>query len=514
MRLPDSISSVWPGRWAPAAVSFVRSLRFKLVALFVLVFCIIEVLLGAAALVVREQYLYEQFDEELTARARTMAVQVLQTPDQFDEAALMRMVEQVGRSVQFRDLYVQLRDDQGDAIARSSNLGVYRLPFEDGWQSPEGVTSRRLETLQGDEVQRLVGRGESLRMVNLYVNAPSVDPFYLQAATSLRPVEESITFLRRLFLVVLLGGLLAAAVASWIVVNSAIRRINRVARQAHDFSPDQMTRRLDVADADDEVGQMVDELNDMLDRLEAGFLAQEQFIHDASHELKTPVSVLLSQAQVLRLTGGTESEYHEFALSVEEEMRRLGRMVENLLRLTRSDGDSASAKRQHVSMREMVCAAARQCEQVAKDRGVEITVAPADDRRWADHELVHVRADPDLLTSVLHQLLRCAVRRSDAGSVVQVSFDATNDMVAVLVRDHGEAVPADQLDRLFDGGSVVGDGNAPRGAGLGLVVARTVVEAHQGQVTAEPGGDGGCVFKVALPRAMGDSPALSPAGRI
>lgn len=475
---------------------FFRSLRFKLVAMFVAVFGVIQIVLGMTGMVARERYLRDRFDEELTSRANRMAVELIKAEQPFSETSFAHIIEEQSRSIHFRDFHVEVRSPDGSIIARSDNLGVYELPFH---ASRDVSSMPHLQTLAGEEVEKLVGQGEQIRVATVHVNTSDLPEFYLQVATSLTHISESVAFLRLLFILGVPAGLLTAAAASWLVTGSAMRRIHRVAEVAHQLQPGQLARRLEVSAAHDEVSEMVEEFNSMLDRLEAGFAAQQRFIQEASHELKTPVSVLLSEVQVLRLTNADAQAYQQFAHSVEEEMQRLGKLVESLLTLTRAEGRNLIADYQQVDLNDAVTAAVQQCSPLAAQQNVQIALTLAHGEDHSSAPLV--RGDPELLSVMVSNLIRNALRFSPAQQTVDVQVITKPSEAWVTVRDRGPGVPKDELERIFDRFAQASNTTPQRGTGLGLTIARSAADLHRGSIYAENMPDVGCRFTVRLPRA-------------
>ena len=463
--------------------------------MFVAVFGVIQIVLGMAGMVARERYLRDRFDEELTNRANRMVVELVSAEQPFSESSLAHVTEQQSRSIHFRDFHVEVRAGDGSIIARSNNLGVYQLPFQ---SAPQTSSTPYLQTVAGQAVEKLVGQDEQLRMATIHVSDPNLPEFYLQIATSLAHVNESVAFLRLLFILGVPAGLLTAAAASWLVTGSAMQRIHRVAQVAHQLQLGQPAPRLKVSAAHDEVSEMVEEFNSMLDRLEAGFAAQQRFIQEASHELKTPVSVLLSEAQVLRLTNGDAGAYQQFAHSVEEEMQRLGKLVESLLTLTRADGRSLIADCKEVDLNDAVTAAVQQCNSLAAEQDVQITLTLAHSEDRCPAPLV--RGDPELLSVMVSNLIRNALRFSPAQQTVDVQVIPCEEEICVTVRDRGPGVPEDEIERIFERFAQASNTTPQRGTGLGLTIARSAADLHGGSIFAENMPDVGCRFTVCLPR--------------
>lgn len=476
--------------------AFYHSLRFRLILMFVLTFGAIQVSLSAVALSAREQHLRNYFDDELLLRTQGMAAALLKSQKRFFAPTLAGIVDEESRSLYFREFYVQLRDADGKPVAGSENLGDYHLPFDHRQAATRSSGRGSIHTLTGDQIHALAGEGNSLRMVTLYVDDRGVQPFYLQVATSMEQVNASIALVRVMFAVGTPAGLLIAAVASWFVAGHAVNKINAIADLARQVTPQRLGKRLHVEPADDEIGRMVERLNDMLARIEAGYRAQERFIHDASHELKTPLAALLTEAQVLKLGKPSPEECRRFLDSVEEELRHLGRLVESLLLLTRFDARQQIVDHE-VSVHDAVIAAVQECEPIARQYGVELTPMLAESLTDDDEPIC--RGDEQLVSSMVSNLIRNAIRFSPAGRSVGVDVMRRNGQVVIAVSDEGPGIPPEAMEAIFERYTQLPQNVPRRGSGLGLAIARSVAQLHGGSIHVANRQPCGAVFTVALP---------------
>ena len=243
----------------------------------------------------------------------------------------------------------------------------------------------------------------------------------------------------------------------------------------------------------------------MLDRLASAFRAQERFIADASHELKTPLSIVLAEAQMLLQQERLPEEYDQFVANVQDQLRQLVRLVDSLLTLARADAGFPLAQLQPVPMNEIVMEAVERCEPLVRHREVRVVpmLAPPNEEGV---EAV-VSGDPALLRSVVDNLIRNAVRYSPADETVGIEVRLEVDHVMVSVRDRGPGIPSEETERVFDRFFHIPRGDeAAQGAGLGLAIARGVATLHHGTITATNRPEGGCEFALRLPLATANQP--------
>lgn len=476
----------------------IRSLRVRLILTFTLIFGAIQLVLGVIGLTARETYIELYFDEQLMRRADSIVTQLIQAKSDYSSQQLTGFIDSGTSAIYFRDFYIQVTDSQGKLLGRSGDLGSYRLPIRTNELEKIRQGRRLFETLAGEAVEDVAGPARQLRMVTMFVRPDAREPVIIQVATSTQHVEESKSFLRRLFLVGIPAGLLAAAMASWFAADRAVRTIADVTHLATQTTPEKLGQRVDASTMDGEIGEMAKNINKMLDRLEAGFAAQQRFVHDASHEIKTPVSILLSEAQIMQIGTPEPAEVKKFVRSVQHEMQRLGRLIESLLMITRSDGRTLVTLSRIESVNDVVVECVSRCLPIAQKFKIGLTIQlPMPEEAPSG---LAIRGDSELVDAMLSNLIRNAINYSPEGTTVLVKVTADADHVELAVSDDGPCIPDAEKEKIFER-FVRGSTAGPRhGTGLGLAIARSVSELHGGRIRVEDGPDGkGCIFVIRLP---------------
>jgi two-component system sensor histidine kinase MprB len=317
----------------------------------------------------------------------------------------------------------------------------------------------------------------------------------VQLARPLNGTDSILSNLRLILAVLFVGGVALAAVLGRFAARRVLAPLGEVAQAAQHISEtDDLSRRIRVH-ADDEVGQLATRFNLMLDRLEGSrnaldhsVRAQRQLVADASHELRTPVTSLRTNIEVLLEGGELDPEDRRRLLSdVVEQSEELSALVADLIELAR--GDQSGPETEYVRLDRIAA------ESVARAR------RDAPGIRFEAHlEPVVLDGVPERLGRATNNLLDNASRHSPPGGVVEV----TVDLNGVSVRDHGSGVaPEDQpyvFDRFFRGSGSRGR----QGSGLGLAIVRQVTEQHGGTASVANAPDGGAVFTLALPVTPAD----------
>jgi two-component system sensor histidine kinase MprB len=308
-------------------------------------------------------------------------------------------------------------------------------------------------------------------------------------------VESVLASLRVILLLVLLGGIAIAAALGRIAARRVLRPLGEVAEAVrHIGETDDLSGRIRVH-SDDEVGQLARRFNAMLDRLESSraaldqsMRAQRQLVADASHELRTPVTSLRTNIEVLLAGGELDPEDRQRLLAdVVEQSEELAALVNDLIELARGDQPGATTDEVRLDWiaEESLTRARRNAPAIRFDAALAPTL---------------IDGLPDRLGRAINNLLDNAVRHSPPDGTIEVRVDHKG----VVVRDHGPGVPREDqpyvFDRFFRGRSSRGS----QGSGLGLAIVRQVTEQHGGSVSVTNAPDGGAVFTLRLPGTPAD----------
>lgn len=468
----------------------VRSLRFKLAAWFVLVFFGIQAVLVVGVVVLRREAIRRSLDEDLALWAEKMVDNVVTEPNAWGTDSLSAFVP-AGAGF---ELFL-IRDEAGEVLGSYAVEDPELLPFSDLDVVPAGPIGDVIRTIRGERAEALTGSPEDLRLITLPFRSEE-RLYFFQAAVRDEALER---FLGPFLDLVAIGvpvGLIAASIAAWTIAGRAVAPIHSLAGAASAVDVQRMEQAFDLPTSDAEIGRLADELNAALARLKERYDAQEQFIGNVAHQLKTPIAVVLTQAQVLKLGERSADRAWEFVDRTEVTMQRLGRLVESFLILGREDLRE-ELPLEPVPINDVLLGCASNARAVADTRDVHVVV-----RLLEGDEGVLVSGDPDLLGTMFDNLVQNAVNHSPSGAEVLVEASIGREGVVVDVRDRGAGVPQEELDRIFDRFVSLTPRNgkvAPRGTGIGLAIVRTIATLHGGTVRAANRRDGGASFSVTLP---------------
>jgi signal transduction histidine kinase len=300
--------------------------------------------------------------------------------------------------------------------------------------------------------------------------------------------------------------ILLAALAGHLMSRKALKPVTALAEQARLINDRNLHMRLPVSDAADEISDLSITLNQMLERIDKAFASVRAFTGNASHELRTPISLMRTEIDVALYRPRGNEEYRETLMWLNEEAVRMTSLVENLLSLARADGGAEVLSTAPVELRALFQSALRTwttpMERALLDFRSEIPV-----------DGLAVLADVNSIQRLLSILLENAARYTPPGGSVILSAVVDGDRIVISVRDTGIGIDDEDLPRIFDRFYRVGQSFDPsqRGSGLGLALAKWIAERHGTQVSVESlPGRGSCFsfsLRTSFPidNAIGDS---------
>jgi signal transduction histidine kinase len=303
--------------------------------------------------------------------------------------------------------------------------------------------------------------------------------------------------IRAMFFGVVLA-LLVAAAGGWVIARQTLRPLTLMADQARRINERDPRERLAAPPVNDELGQLAASFNELLDRLASALSSQRQFMADASHEMRTPVSVVRTAAQVtLSREVRSADEYRESLVIIGEQAGRLSRLVDAMFLLSRAEARGVPLRREFLNLDDVLAECVRAARVLADQRGVSVAVEGAEE--------VGLTGDEALLHQMIANLLDNAIRHAEASGRVTAELERVADRVTLRVTNDGAGIDASNQARIFERFVRIGSAD---GAGLGLPIARWIAEAHRGTLRLESSQPGRTTFAVTLPL---DAPADAPA---
>jgi two-component system OmpR family sensor kinase len=461
-----------------------RSFRFQLALRFALTLLGIIVAVGAGSTLFLRERLYHQLDRTLMTLAEVEAEAGASTTSSsfhFHEgvflAASRHPLSELTR-------YAELWEENGSAVVRSANLEGRDLPLPAAamQEAKQGAIALATQRWGRDRIRtviyplRLVGAEHAMH--------------FLQVSAPLEPVDTTVGGAALLAVALALAGAAVAFAGAWWFAGQATRPVAEIVTQAEAIEAGTLSARITAHAEVTEYRRLVAVLNEMLDRLDRSFAAQRRFVADASHELRSPLTVLRGTMDVALRRERTVAEYREVLESSREEVDRMSALAENLLTLARTDSGMAPGQFRPVDLGALVRRVVERSRPAAAAAGVEVSVAA---------DPAATRGDATLLERAVGNLVENAVQYTPAGTRIAVRCGSAEGLASVEVEDSGPGIAPEHAPHVFER-FYRGDPARSRGsgAGLGLPIARAIAQAHGGAlrlVRAAPG----ALFRLTLP---------------
>lgn len=487
----------------------------------VLFLALVPLSVGGYWLVVRsmQQRTFDQLVESSKGFLATLQVEYKnQLKEKADPEALRAAAIQTANG--FRLWYQRFAavDATGNVLAQNKPLSWPGQPVEDA----------ALPEIPGQVLRQLIARnaGSRLGLQDLVLGAQHYRAIVWQdesgspalSIVTLRSVEaERLLFahIRETLLWVIPVMLVVGSVGGYFLARKSLAPVVAMSEKAAHMGAQNLQERLPVLNPHDELGHLAGTFNDLLERLNRSLDQQRRFMADASHELRSPVSIIRGEAEVALSRARQPEEYRESLAITLEEAGRLSQIVNDLFTLARADAGQYPLHPRDFYLEDLAGECVHAARSMAAAHGIALRYGP-------DGELP-IYADEALLRRLTMNLLDNAIKYTPAGGTVHVACERTGAEYKLTVRDNGPGIPLEAHERIFERffrldpargqdrdalGSVKSVVSATAGAGLGLAIARWIAEAHHGRLVLLQSDATGSTFAAVLP-ANGASGAES-----
>ncbi len=387
--------------------------------------------------------------------------------DSYDANILETISESEG------NIYFRILDFEGNIIAQSKFLeNVNALPVEKGLHEVKG-NNRSF-------VYKTVGITRSVFLSG-----------YVQIIRDTRVESQFMdNLLLILILTAFLGGI-GAVFIGYIVTRKTLKPISSMTETVRNISASDLGERLDTDGPDDELNSLAQTFNSMLDRLEEAFLRQQQFVSDASHELRTPISVIQGYADLLDRWGKNEAEIRDEAIgAIKNELKNIKELMESLLFLARGDSEHLKIKKEKLNFSDLLNEIARETEMIAEN--IKINTIVEDD--------IYFYGDRKFLKQLLRIFIDNSLKYISGQGEIKLAASSRKNKLEIIVEDTGCGIPAEDIPHIFERFYRVDKSRSGvKGIGLGLSIAEWIIDIHDGQVDVESEVDKGTKIKVISP---------------
>lgn len=380
---------------------------------------------------------------------------------------------------------VRLLDAHGKVLRETQAFSSLNVPTSSISQSLQGNPWQGTVSSKYDEEVRVYSRAMLQQGHVIAV---------IQVAQTLASLHQLLHELVGELLVLGALALLVCALGSYWLAARAFAPIRHLAQVARHIKADDLQQRVLIPPTRDEIQYLALTLNEMLDSLEQAFLRQRRFVADASHELRTPITVLRNKADIALLKARSPQEYAQILQEVSEESERLGHLIGDLLALARGDEGRTQFTWETVSLNQLVEMVIAYAQPLADEKDISLAVRNID--------TAHICGDETRLIQILMNLVENAIYYTHKGGAITISIQTQPETASISVQDSGVGIAPEHLPHIFERfyrGDQARQKNAQSSSGLGLAIVDWIVQAHGGSVTVESKIGQGSTFTITLP---------------
>jgi heavy metal sensor kinase len=455
------------------------SIGMRLTLWYLAIFFLAELIFGVGMWLILRKNLYDIADQALQGQVDDLR-RFLEARKDLPAIQLQAELDEDYKIERSED-YLQIMDGSGNALYRSQFLDEHPL------------APRTLNQLEKPRYENhKLGKGR-FRFVSQKMDVGE-RTYIVQIGHPMHEELETLDdFLRYLLWFAPLLLLSASAVGYWLS-HRALAPVDALARTARTISGHNLSSRLEKLHTGDELQRLSDTLNEMLGRIESAFLRITEFTADASHELRTPIALIHTEAELALRRSRNEAEYQEALRHILAEADRTAKLLEELLALARADSGREALDIQPIDLQTTWRDASPKWNKVAALRNLQF-------EEHLEGQGLAVMGDANSLRRVIDILLDNAFKYTPSPGKVTLSAERRNDKVAMSVEDTGIGIAPEDQARIFERFYRVDKARSRElgGAGLGLAIAQWIVQLHQGSITLKSELGRGSAFRVEIP---------------
>jgi len=478
------------------------SLRFKLTVWYVLILGILLTSFSSFLYFTLSKSLYRDVDNKLRSLAELIASESSSPLSKFSFGTIDQALE---ASMNLKPIgkFIQVLDESGNIGRKSDNLKNVQLPIS---LNALKNASKGLITF---ETNRTIGNSP-LRIMTFPVVENSHVTKIVQIASSLEGVEDA---LNKLFLILIISvpsTLILASLGGQFLAHKALKPVDNITQTARMITSQNLNQRIHPPKVKDEISRLIETFNEMISRLDQSFRQMKQFSSDASHELKTPLTILKGEVEVMLRKERTSQEYQQTLRSNLEEINRMSQIVEDLLNLSKADTGEIILNKEDINLTEILDEVVAQMERLAKTKKLHLSATN-------HHQDIHIFGDALRLRELFINLIENGIKYTEEGGSIRIILQKEyplpvtgepdwverekGQFVKIIVSDTGIGVAKEDQERIFNRFFRVDKARSREqgGSGLGLSICKWIVEAHRGKIGVESELAKGSSFIVRLP---------------
>jgi heavy metal sensor kinase len=331
----------------------------------------------------------------------------------------------------------------------------------------------------------------SLRALTTPVIENGKVAYIVQVTSPLAQVDAALNRLRFTLLLLLPVAIFLTSIVGLFLAEFTLKPLKKIIKTVRQITAENLKLRIDLPETKDEIKRLADTFNEMLAKLDQSFSSQQQFIHDISHELRTPLTILKGELEVTLKKVRSQKEYESILHSSLEEMNKISRILENLLMLARFDNKDVPLEIKPLDLNQLIQNILDDIKILSEQKVIQINFFP--------EESIILKADESQLRRAILNILDNAIKYTTANGKVFVNLKKENNTAEIKISDTGIGIAKENLPFIFDRFYRVDNSRNTNGFGLGLSIAKAIIEVHKGRIEVESQPNQGTTFTISLP---------------
>lgn len=358
-------------------------------------------------------------------------------------------------------------------------------------ENPISLDSAELD-FSDRKIQKLDAEGTLYYIFDCRLTGEEIDGLWLRGIVSENQGTEQFSKIVGISSAVLPILLILAVIGGYLISHRALRPVQKIIKAAEQISRGRdLKKRIDLGQqGNDELYQLANVFNNMFGRLEQSFKSEQQFTSDASHELRTPMAVIMAQCEYTLEEERTQEEYEEALDVIQRQGRKMTRLIEDMLCFARIEQNSEKAAKSPLCLTELV---EDVCSDMSllKTNGIVLT--------WQTEPDINLSGNRMLLTRMITNLISNGYRYGNNNGKIEVTLRKSSNEILLTVKDNGIGIPESELERIFERFYRADHSRSTEGTGLGLAMVKEIAEYHGGSINVESEIGIGSTFNISFP---------------
>ncbi|MGM0410143.1 MAG: ATP-binding protein [Bacillota bacterium] len=433
---------------------FPKKISWKLSLVYTLIFLLVLFILNSAVYFLIHNFIDNTVKTSMENTLNYILPNIQGVDRKSFDYEAMRLLEDISKSEE--NVFFRILDYNKETVAQSNILKGTELPLETGYtEFQSGDRTYLLKTVIISKYGYLNG--------------------YLQVVRDVTIEYEVLNRLLSILIITSILGGIVALVVGYFITKKSMKPVQKMSETARQITASDLNQRLNITDSSDELAELAATFNSMLDRLEDAFTRQEQFVSDASHELRTPISIIKGYINILDRWGQEDKEIRKEAVdSIKTEIKSMNDLIESLLFLARGDLEKIDLSFESFNLNEVI-------EEVISENKI---IDESINYKFFTKEKIEIKADKLLLKQLLRIFIENSRKYTSSGGKIDVKAKKLDEFVKIIVSDNGKGISEKDIPYIFNRFYKVDESRSDEkgSRGLGLSIAMKIIELHDGDI--------------------------------